>query len=403
MPPRSRAGKGSPAAERGGKAAGRSPDGRQRTRSASPDKPAKPAHAHGGAKQSPAEKKEECVDSEDENADEVSMGSPWRAGWAPHLATHLCVLCDRQLEQAAAVPLPEPAVQHRQAKRQWRCTRTTVWVTLAAALLCGALLLFSGDLDTQASQASRPVRQFQRCTARNASSDLLASVLAPGFEDWAVSLVETLTEPDAAGAMTQEKAHVGASPPERLMLCMLVSDSHAAVLMASPPDVRMPSTASLDAALRAAFPGCSAPLAPRCMVSHDAATDAPHDTAQRRGELQARVVDALRQCPHGGLIVIHNIHSMPAAALPALLPLLSEAGQYTSQGEAVPAWPATVALTAQLRGLDACGSVAACQKRAKASLQEQILGGAGDEARVNLAGAFRRRIDDVALLRVATS
>ena len=61
---------------------------------------------------------------------------------------------------------------------------------------------------------------------------------------------------------------------------------------------------------------------------------------------------------------------------------------------------------AQLGGLDACGSVAACQKRAKASLQDLIHGGAeqaGDEARSNLAGAFRRRIDDVALLRVATS
>ena len=404
MPPRSRAGKGSPAAERGGKATRRSPDGRQRTRSASPAKPAKPAHAHGRAKQSPAEKKEEYVDSEEEDTDEVSRGSPWRAGCAPHLATHLCVLWNPQLEQAAAVPLPEPALQHRLANKQRRrCTCSTVWVTLALALLCGALLLLFGGLDVQTSPAARPVRQFQRCTARNASSDLLASVLAPGFEEWAVSLVETLTEPDAAGAMTQEKAHVGALPPTRCLLCSLVSESHAAVLMASPPDVRTPSTATLDAALRAAFPGCSAPLAPRCMISRDEAADTPHDTTQRRGELQAWVVDALRQCPHGGLIVIHNIHSMPAAALPALLPLLSEAGQYTSQGEAVPAWPATVALTAQLRGLDACGSVAACQKRAKASLQEQILGGAGDEARVNLAGAFRRRIDDVALLRVATS
>ena len=176
--------------------------------------------------------------------------------------------------------------------------------------------------------------------------------------------------------------------------------------MAASPDARMPSTASLGAALRASFPGCSGPVAPRCMVSHDAAADAPHDTAQRRGELQAWVVDALLRCPQGGLIVIHNIHRMSVEALPALLPLLSEAGQYTSRGQAVPAWHATVALTAQLGGLDACGSVAACQKRAKASLQDLIHGGAeqaGDEARSNLAGAFRRRIDDVALLRVATS
>jgi hypothetical protein len=327
---------------------------------------------------------------------------------SPHLATHPCVLSHSQMKHAAAFPLPEPAVQLRKAKERRWCMRATVWTTLAAALLCGALLLLSGDLDTQAPSTARPERHSGRCTARNASSDLLASVLAPGFEEWAVSLVETLSEPDVAGAMTQEKAHVGALPPR---VCSEVSSltpsSSVAVLMASPLDVRMPSTATLDAALRAAFPGCSGPPAPRCMVSHDAATDSPHDIAQRRGELQAWVVDALRQCPHGGLIVIHNIHRMSPAALPALLPLLSEAGQYTSRGEAVPAWPATVALTAQLRGLDACGSVAACQRRAKASLHDHLLGDLeareGDEARVNLAGAFRRRIDDVALLRVVAS
>ena len=121
------------------------------------------------------------------------------------------MLYDPQLKHAEKIALPEPAVQQKKAKKQRRwCTRTAVWVVLAAALLCGALLLLSGDLDSQAETA-RPVK-VPRCTARNASSDVLASVLAPGFEDWAVSLVETLTEPDSAGAMTQEKAHVGALP-----------------------------------------------------------------------------------------------------------------------------------------------------------------------------------------------
>ena len=101
-------------------------------------------------------------------------------------------------------------MQLRKAKEKRWCTRATVWTTLAAFLLCGVLLLLSGDLNTQSPSTARPERQFGRCTARNASSDLLASVLAPGFEDWAVSLVETLSEPDVAGAMSQEKAHVGA-------------------------------------------------------------------------------------------------------------------------------------------------------------------------------------------------
>jgi hypothetical protein len=97
--------------------------------------------------------------------------------------------------------------------------------------------------------------------------------------------------------------------------------------------------------------------------------------------------------------VLHNLHRLPAAILPALLPLLSEAGQYTHAGHSVPAWRATVALTAAVPGLDGCGSVSNCQRLAKTGVHALVASNGDDEAVANLAAAFRRRVDDVALLR----
>lgn len=115
-------------------------------------------------------------------------------------------------------------------------------------------------------------------------------------------------------------------------------------------------------------------------------------------------MSALQACPDGGLVVLHNLQALPPGVLPALLPLLSEAGQYTHHGQPVPAWRATVVLTAEVAGLGGCAPAAQCQRLAKAGVQSLLAGAGGapdDEAVAQLAAAFRRRIDDVALLRMA--
>lgn len=168
-----------------------------------------------------------------------------------------------------------------------------------------------------------------------------------------------------------------------------------AVLLVSSPGGSAPSTAAIDDALRTTFPACSMPSG-KCVASLDAAIAA----LSSRGELQAWLVAALSACPGGGgLVVLHNLHRLPAAILPALLPLLSEAGQYTHAGHSVPAWRATVALTAAVPGLDGCGSVSHCQRLAKTGVHALVASNGYDEAVANLAAAFRRRVDDVALLR----
>jgi hypothetical protein len=175
--------------------------------------------------------------------------------------------------------------------------------------------------------------------------------------------------------------------------------------------------AALDAALDAAFPRCAAA---RCRLSlrgagwaepeADAADD-DADGAEARGALQAELVTFLQRCP-GGLVVLHDVHALPPRALPALLPLLSEAGGYTRAGRGVSSARAAAVLTARLGGYDARWEAdeEALRRGAKRALQAAMQRGAAaagagaggalaEEAARNVAAALRRRVDDVAPLR----
>ncbi len=162
------------------------------------------------------------------------------------------------------------------------------------------------------------------------------------------------------------------------------------------------AASALEAAAGAAFPACAAA---RCVLPLRGA-DFAAGGAEARGALQALLVAFLRRCP-GGLVLLHDAQALSGGALPALLPLLSEAGQYTADGESVPAWRATVLLTARLEGYQAAweaeGGEEALARGAKGALQAALqaaAGGAGEAAR-NVAQALRRRVDAVAPLRAA--
>jgi hypothetical protein len=176
--------------------------------------------------------------------------------------------------------------------------------------------------------------------------------------------------------------------------------------------------AALDAALDAAFPGCAAA---RCRLSLRGAEWAEparsgddngddEDGAEARGALQATLVNFLQRCP-GGLVVLHDAHALPPAALPALLPLLSEAGGYTRAGRPVSAVRASAVLTARLSGYDGRWEAdeEGLRRGAKRALQAAMTraaaaagaahGPLAEEAARNVAAALRRRVDDVAPLR----
>ena len=153
--------------------------------------------------------------------------------------------------------------------------------------------------------------------------------------------------------------------------------------------------AAVEAALDGALPACSAA---RCRLSLRGGDFS--GIAEPRATLQAALSAFLTRCP-GGLILMHDAHSLPGAALPALLPLLSEGGLYTSRGAGVPAWRAAAVLTARLPlGIAAVGGEEALARAAKAALADMMAAAAGgDEAARNVARALRRRVDAVAPLR----
>ncbi len=177
--------------------------------------------------------------------------------------------------------------------------------------------------------------------------------------------------------------------------------------------------AALDAAMDAAFPGCAAA---RCRLSlrgaewaeparsDGADDDDDEDGAEARGALQATLVTFLQRCP-GGLVVLHDAHALPPRALPALLPLLSEAGGYTRGGRPVSAVRASAVLTARLSGYDGRWEAdeEGLRRGAKRALQAAMTraaaaagaahGPLAEEAARNVAAALRRRVDDVAPLR----
>jgi hypothetical protein len=176
-----------------------------------------------------------------------------------------------------------------------------------------------------------------------------------------------------------------------VLLAMPLHDADDAALSAA-------ATSYIDAAVDAAFPACAAS---RCRLSLRLGAGA--GALRSRGALQAALVPFLRRCP-GGLVVVHDVASPQAGpALPALLPLLSEAGQYEADGAAVPAVRAAVLLTARLAGLAVdAGSEEAYRRAAKGALVAALAkAGGGGEGAGNVAKAMRRRVDAVAPLRAA--
>ncbi len=193
----------------------------------------------------------------------------------------------------------------------------------------------------------------------------------------------------------------------RAELRLSLPDLHSvrAVQLASASRSSRTDTAALDAAADGAFPSCAVARCRLSLHGGELGGDTRDASQQRRAQLQASLVRFLRACPRG-LLVVHDVHALPPAVLPALLPALSEAGQYTADGVPVPAWGATVILTAALPGFDDswAASESLLARHAKASLQALLAAAAGgDEAAQNLAKAVRRRIDDVGPLRVAAA
>ena len=174
-------------------------------------------------------------------------------------------------------------------------------------------------------------------------------------------------------------------------------------LAASGGDAAFPAdaAAAVDAAADKAFPSCAAS---RCRLSLRLGGGA--GALRSRGALQAALVPFLRRCP-GGLVLVHDVASPQAGpALPALLPLLSEAGQYEADGAAVTAVRAAVVLTARLDGVPDGGEASQSEeffrREAKAALAKALAkAGGGDEGAANVARALRRRVDAVAPLRTA--
>jgi len=163
-----------------------------------------------------------------------------------------------------------------------------------------------------------------------------------------------------------------------------------------------------DVVARHVGPTCAAA---RCVLPLQAASEA-FAGVDGRGALQAALAVFLRRCPTG-LVVLQGLHMLPPAALPALLPMLSEEGAYLTDGVAVPATAATVLLTAALPADVAAQATAeAAEEReaafaaaAKAALETllrsvaEAAGVAADDAH-SFARALRRRIDLVAPLQL---
>ena len=269
------------------------------------------------------------------------------------------------------------------------------------------------------------------------------------------------SRPSAAAS----SSFAAASRHEKALVLLLASRLAAA----SPPGASATSaSAGLRASLRATFPSCAAT---DCVLTLDAtslggfdphasaaarasaaasgvagrsesqrsgaasangtAASAAHHAAAAlaRARVQSSLTDFLAKCPHGGIVGVSRLESAsPAFALPALLPLLSEAGAYERAGDggaaagAVAAWRATVVLTARLGGGGDGGggdkdvswaapgaTESAVERGAKGALQ-RALGralraaragegdsAAADEAGDNLAASIRRRVDAVAV------
>ena len=279
----------------------------------------------------------------------------------------------------------------------------------AAALLLLLLLL-------RPSAPPSPSAQLPRCTGVPGADISRLVPASPPWPDWAAALGETLSAPRRASFLSHEKAHVGAQAARcrcrrrrrrSRRFSLALPRASRTVLLVS-PHARAPSVAAVDAAVDAAFPACARE---GCRLSLRGSSFSLSDDAdryavsQRRGGLQSALVRHLRACP-AGLVLLHGLQEVSASVLPALLPLLSEAGQYTADGQAVPAWGATVLLTAHLPGAAAAGhpeegeEEEGLSRSAKRALQAHVAAQAGgDEAAHDLGRALRRRVDDVAPLR----
>ena len=170
-------------------------------------------------------------------------------------------------------------------------------------------------------------------------------------------------------------------------------------LSASGGDGAFPAdaAAAVDAAADKAFPSCAAS---RCRLSLRLGGGA--GALRSRGALQAALVPFLRRCP-GGLVVVHDVASPQVGpALPALLPLLSESGQYEADGAAVAATRATVVLTARLAlppGGGAENEEETFRRAAKGALAAALAAaGGGSDGAGDVARALRRRVEAVAPL-----
>jgi len=230
-----------------------------------------------------------------------------------------------------------------------------------AALLMERLVAW-GRLHPSLAQPPSP----PRCSAVRPDAAQLARLVPPEWANWA-----------AAAVYADDRT---AKAPVLL-------------LVASPG--RAPTHEALQLGLLAAFPGC----ADRCFGSLDLAS--LRGSSQPRAALQRALVQQLRlACPspagasRGPLLLLRGLHAMPAAAASALLPLLSEGGAYTAEGEGVAAHRATVVLLAELQ-LGGAADEEAFARAAKAELQ-RLFG--EEEGPEELGRALRRRIDFVAPL-----
>ena len=130
----------------------------------------------------------------------------------------------------------------------------------------------------------------------------------------------------------------------------------------------------------------------RCALTFDCGSSAlgAMATDEARGTIQRELSLFFRRCStRGAVVVLHDVGRLAPAALPALLPALSEDGAYTYDGESIRTTDGVFLLTADLPGASG-DDERTFTRNAKAALGEALR---SDDAADATALAFRRRID----------
>jgi hypothetical protein len=114
-------------------------------------------------------------------------------------------------------------------------------------------------------------------------------------------------------------------------------------------------------------------------------------TDETRGTIQRELVMFFKRCPaRGAMVVLHDVGRLGLAAVPSLLPALSEDGAYAYDGESIRTTHGVFLLTAELP--NAYGDDERTFTRsAKGALGDALRSGEADAEATALA--FRRRID----------